>query len=122
MPVLSFRRLGKLKLEHRSFLAQNIVHRRGTKKWTQITLAEKTGFHVNHIKDIELDKSEPSIHAIRTIADTFGCTVADLFSGPNEARSSKAALIIKIVERLPALSEGQLKRVLSSMKSSAQSE
>jgi len=51
---------------------------RKERKWTQVKLAEKTGFHYNYIGMVERGERNPSLISIGMLAEAFGINVSEL--------------------------------------------
>jgi transcriptional regulator with XRE-family HTH domain len=63
-----------------------IRHLRKSRGWSQLELATRAGFdRVATISDLETGKTvNPQISTLQQIADAFGVTLRDLFSGTAE--------------------------------------
>lgn len=76
--------MSKLK---RSIFAENIIRRRKALGWSQAELADISGYTRVIINRLEMGKSEGSIHSREVIAETLGCTIADLYTDPSKPRN-----------------------------------
>ena len=59
-------------------IGQSIKQHRKKAKLTQKELAEKTGYHINHIQDLEKDRHTPKITTVIDIADLLGVSIDEL--------------------------------------------
>lgn len=76
-------------------IGRRIANKRKSLEYTQGTLAEKTGFSVNHISNIENNNTTPSIDAVVKIASALGTTPDYLLLGINNKRYSKSELLMQ---------------------------
>jgi putative transcriptional regulator len=60
---------------------------RAERDWTQAELAERLGVSRQTVHSIETQKYEPSLSLAFAIAHLFGCTVEDVFTPPERART-----------------------------------
>lgn len=89
--------MGKVPIEKRSHLAQNMIKRRRVKGWNQEALAHEAGIHHNIVKKIETDKGEGERETREAIAKALGCTLSELYMPSNDA--IKKAIDLKVSEK-----------------------
>ena len=71
----------------RTIFAENIIRRRKALGWSQLELADRSGFTRGLIANVELGHSEGSIHSREVLAETLGCSIADLYTDPNKPKN-----------------------------------
>ncbi len=69
-------------LDHRTALGRRIKtlresHREG--RWSQQTLADRSGLDRSFLAEIETDKANPTVDTLGKIADALGVSIAELF-------------------------------------------
>ncbi len=50
-------------------------------RWTQVELAEMLGIDRSYLSEIETGKKDPSLRILKTIADGFDLSLAQLLKG-----------------------------------------
>lgn len=61
-------------------LSKNIIKRRQKKHWSQRELARRSGVSLRGLKNIELEKSSPTLRTIDAIAEALGTNARTLLS------------------------------------------
>jgi transcriptional regulator with XRE-family HTH domain len=92
-------------------LARNIFMRRKAKGWkSAIKFAEHAGVPYPTFRDIEGGISGGRMENIEKIARALDCSVSDLYI--DEPKPAFDTMIARIVELLPAATEGDLRTIL----------
>lgn len=65
-------------------LGERLRYVRTSKEISIYRLSQETGISQNHISDLELGKSQPSIETLKRLIAPLGITLAELFNENNE--------------------------------------
>lgn len=97
-------------------IAQRLVSLRKQKGLTQQALAEAIGLHITQVKRYEAGSSQPSLEALKKIAQTLRVTTDSLIFEPEElAPDEDLRLQFKAVSNMPEEEQRVVKQLLEGM-------
>ncbi len=97
-------------------IATRLTQIRKDKSLTQQALADAIGLHVTQIKRYEAGTSQPSLEAIKKIAQTFRVTTDSLIFEEDElAPSEDLALQFNAITNMPTKEREVIKQLLEGM-------
>jgi transcriptional regulator with XRE-family HTH domain len=97
-------------------IAQRLVSLRKQKGLTQQALAEALGLHITQVKRYEAGTSQPSLEALKKMAQTLRVTTDSLIFEPDELEPDEdLRLQFKAVSSMPAEEQGIIKQLLEGM-------
>ena len=100
----------------RMTIATRIAEIRKTKGLTQQALANAIGLHVTQIKRYESGQSQPSLDALKKIAQTFCVTTDSLVFEVDELEpDSNLALQFQAISNMPKQQQDVVKQLLEGM-------
>lgn len=97
-------------------IAQQLVALRKQKGLTQQALADALGLHITQVKRYEAGTSQPSLEALKKIAQTLRVTTDSLIFEPEELEPDEdLRLQFKAVSNMPAEDQRIIKQLLEGM-------
>jgi transcriptional regulator with XRE-family HTH domain len=97
-------------------IAQRLVSLRKQKGLTQQVLADSIGLHITQIKRYEAGSSQPSLEALKKIAQTFRVTIDSLVFELDELEPKEdLRLQFKAVSNMPEEERQVVKQLLEGM-------
>jgi transcriptional regulator with XRE-family HTH domain len=97
-------------------IAQRLVSLRKQKGLTQQALAEAIGMHITQIKRYEAGSSQPSLEALKKIAQTLRVTTDSLIFEPEELEPDEdLRMQFKAVSNMPEEEQRIVKQLLEGM-------
>lgn len=97
-------------------IAQRLVYLRKQKGLTQQALADSLGLHITQVKRYESGTSQPSLEALKKIAQTLRVTTDSLIFEPEELEpDADLRLQFKAVSSMPAEEQRIVKQLLEGM-------
>jgi transcriptional regulator with XRE-family HTH domain len=97
-------------------IAQRLVTLRKQKGLTQQALADALGLHITQVKRYEAGTSQPSLEALKKLAQTFRVTTDSLIFEPQELEPDEdLRLQFKAVSGMPPEEQRVVKQLLEGM-------
>jgi len=97
-------------------LAQRLVSLRKQKGLTQQALADALGLHITQVKRYEAGASQPSLEALRKIAQTLRVTTDSLIFEPGELEPDEdLRLQFNAISHMPEEEQRVIKQLLEGM-------
>lgn len=97
-------------------IAQRLVALRKQKGLTQQALADALGLHITQVKRYEAGTSQPSLEALKKLAQTFRVTTDSLIFEPQELEPDEdLRLQFKAVSDMPPEEQRVVKQLLEGM-------
>lgn len=97
-------------------IAQRLVSLRKQKGLTQQALADAIGLHITQVKRYEAGSSQPSLEALKKIAQTLRVTTDSLIFEPDELEpDGDLRLQFKAISNMPDQEQQVIKQLLEGM-------
>lgn len=97
-------------------IAQRLVSLRKQKGLTQQALADAIGLHITQVKRYEAGSSQPSLEALKKIAQTLRVTTDSLIFEPDELEPDEdLRLQFKAISNMPDQEQQVIKQLLEGM-------
>lgn len=101
-------------------VGKRIVYLRNLKGLTTTKLAYKAGLAQSHLRDIELDKKNPTVETLSYICEALDISMSDFFSENIEERLEESALL-RTIYRLSSYQRQLLLSFIESISSDSTS-